>query len=760
MFTECSPTSYQVPLRDVVLNPENWEQPRWRSLYGAPVYLEAKFNMPGSRQSKLHRRMNMGLIEGSSFRGLLLYSAAALPEHENFSGRRRGITSAEEAYQLQRWNVVVVEVVGVELYQLEEGPDGMVMVCVTCGNSKQHSKWVRSRPGMAPLGGDAFALFLQRLQFHMKLPKDVQVVGQMPGEGYPDIFVEVWWKGRGALGGARRRVAFVRYPVSKLYPKTKIYDASRAPEANEGPAWPQEGWLVLTSDALAQRGSGSTSLRHVRPIGVVLTRMMIQEPQSLGDESDSDFDMNDSESEESDEEKPLTETNLLGDEEEERVRVPRNLSLPISPYNQQLFRIKVHIYQAVGLPPSDPNGSSDPFVVVRIGSRQTRTQVVPKTLMPGYFASCEFVVELPVYMPTRSGDPALKAAKVAGANVTAEPREGEGMFGGPKKRVVDITALGRGITDDLRQAVQPDPTGNDKVHKYGFVAGQDTEIDNGEFSGGDMDIHKVPALPEASGEAALIPFSRGPTDYIENNLDASDDDDDVSETSEISSTLSYIRGSNARAEGRVMWWAAPMVHLTVMDADRIRSDDPLATTSFFLQPPSSEEQPPIPREPGMFPQWHDLRAFNSTKPGGRILVATEVQHALNAENEKYGREEGDSTKGGDSDEEGVKVKKPVINSYYGKSLLYTFTPERANMLSQGGAGVSRLHLPRSQTIPVQLDLVIASLRDLKAVSKVPSQEYTLLLYTLFSCLSASYVYSPRVYPSDLVYTLLTPCIPS
>ena len=45
--------------------------------------------------------------------------------------------------------------------------------------------------------------------------------------------MEVWWKGRGALGGNRRRVAYARYPLWKLYPKTKIYDAARAPEANE-----------------------------------------------------------------------------------------------------------------------------------------------------------------------------------------------------------------------------------------------------------------------------------------------------------------------------------------------------------------------------------------------------------------------------------------------------------------------------------------------------------------------------------------------
>eukprot|EP00976_Prorocentrum_cordatum_P061518 1176339-Prorocentrum_minimum.AAC.7 len=53
------------------------------------------------------------------------------------------------------------------------------------------------------------------------------------------------------------------------------------------------------------------------------------------------------------------------------------------------------------------------------------------------------------------------------------------------------------------------------------------------------------------------------------------------------------------------------------------SDEVLATTSFALADPLSEEQPPIPKEAGKFPKWHDLRAFNTTRPGGRILIASE-----------------------------------------------------------------------------------------------------------------------------------------
>eukprot|EP00959_Pyramimonas_sp_CCMP1952_P170188 3555418-Pyramimonas_sp.AAC.2 len=90
--------------------------------------------------------------------------------------------------------------------------------------------------------------------------------------------------------------------------------------------------------------------------------------------------------------------------------------------------------------------------------------------MPGFFAACEFVAELPVYQPTRGGDPELKlnqtrsvaptdpdsappSNQVVGNTIEKEPEERQfGLLGGaPPKRQPGIEALGRGIVDDLRQ---------------------------------------------------------------------------------------------------------------------------------------------------------------------------------------------------------------------------------------------------------------------------------------------------------------------
>jgi hypothetical protein len=94
------------------------------------------------------------------------------------------------------------------------------------------------------------------------------------------VFVEIMWKGKGAMGGAKRRIAYTRVALSQLHPATRVYDASMPPDGEKVP-WSQEGWLDLTSDALAARGRGSTTLRHQRPMGHVLTRMILQQPQAV-----------------------------------------------------------------------------------------------------------------------------------------------------------------------------------------------------------------------------------------------------------------------------------------------------------------------------------------------------------------------------------------------------------------------------------------------------------------------------------------------
>lgn len=104
--------------------------------------------------------------------------------------------------------------------------------------------------------------------------------GHSSGEQGPDVLVEIMWKGKGALGGNKRRIGWTRVPMSQLHPPNRVYDASLPPDGDKV-QWSQEGWLTLTSDALASRGRGSTTLRHQRPMGHVLTRMILHQPQPV-----------------------------------------------------------------------------------------------------------------------------------------------------------------------------------------------------------------------------------------------------------------------------------------------------------------------------------------------------------------------------------------------------------------------------------------------------------------------------------------------
>ncbi|KAK3243143.1 hypothetical protein CYMTET_47189 [Cymbomonas tetramitiformis] len=66
--------SFRISLRDCVLHPEKYSEPRWMPLYGAPRELETNL-MP--HQSKLHIKMNAGLVPGSAYRGSVLFSCNA-----------------------------------------------------------------------------------------------------------------------------------------------------------------------------------------------------------------------------------------------------------------------------------------------------------------------------------------------------------------------------------------------------------------------------------------------------------------------------------------------------------------------------------------------------------------------------------------------------------------------------------------------------------------------------------------------------------
>jgi hypothetical protein len=63
---------------------------------------------------------------------------------------------------------------------------------------------------------------------------------------------------------------------------------------------------------------------------------------------------------------------------------------------RELFEVRIHIYQAKELPPSDPDGSIDPyFKVVFNGERDQRTSTKSDTTAPLYYETCSFQAELP-----------------------------------------------------------------------------------------------------------------------------------------------------------------------------------------------------------------------------------------------------------------------------------------------------------------------------------------------------------------------------
>jgi hypothetical protein len=64
----------------------------------------------------------------------------------------------------------------------------------------------------------------------------------------------------------------------------------------------------------------------------------------------------------------------------------RQLWQKVRPYPTQRWELRVHVYQARGLPAKDTNGLSDPYVSVMFGGKtDQKTDVKRKTLSPSYF---------------------------------------------------------------------------------------------------------------------------------------------------------------------------------------------------------------------------------------------------------------------------------------------------------------------------------------------------------------------------------------
>eukprot|EP00762_Andalucia_godoyi_P001218 ANDGO_04901.mRNA.1 Synaptotagmin-4 len=68
---------------------------------------------------------------------------------------------------------------------------------------------------------------------------------------------------------------------------------------------------------------------------------------------------------------------------------------PIERPKMMPYELRAHIYQARNLTAADPNGTSDPYVVVRLGSAVARTKRCDQTLFPVFYETVILEMELP-----------------------------------------------------------------------------------------------------------------------------------------------------------------------------------------------------------------------------------------------------------------------------------------------------------------------------------------------------------------------------
>ena len=182
----------------------------------------------------------------------------------------------------------------------------------------------------------------------------------------------------------------------------------RDPEPTD--VWKVSGWFNLLADAIGGHKRGeSRRAEHVRPIGRVLLRLMLQgspnakrdaktmspaevaalENEALAAASE---DEGEGDGEEEDVEKAAGANaekwaDALRRKAEARAMrlAAEEPPLDILPLPTAQYMLQVQVYQAKDLPAADAQGSSDPFAVVRCGRAQAKTQVCHATTSPGWF---------------------------------------------------------------------------------------------------------------------------------------------------------------------------------------------------------------------------------------------------------------------------------------------------------------------------------------------------------------------------------------
>ena len=406
--------SRTVALRDLLLHPEDFSRPKWYAFYGGPRGIELRWF---ARVSKLAKRMNAGYVEGSAYRGRALLAMTL----EKESRRNRGARPKKKIPSVidklgQEWPVFLhAEVYSLELNQSRHVGRGAA-VEFTMGLVKLASPARTLRSEGGALGKECYAHYNLKLNpMRVKLPTPFD--GPLQGEGAPDLFVDV------TVGG--KRIGYCRVPVKHLMPVKECHAPMKEPDAAE--TWKVQGWFQLHADAIGGHKRGdSRRAEHVRPVGRVLLRMMLQgspnakrdaktmspaEVAALENEANAAASGDEEEDEEVDPEKAAganAEKRADALRRRAEVRAMRAAAseppAEIDPLPTASYMLTVQVYQAKDLPAADAQGSSDPFAVVRCGRAQAKTHVCHATTSPGWFKEMIMQVELPLMpRPKRRG---------------------------------------------------------------------------------------------------------------------------------------------------------------------------------------------------------------------------------------------------------------------------------------------------------------------------------------------------------------------
>ena len=400
--------STQILIRDIVANPQKFSRPKWYCFYGGTRNLEASFI---GHVSKLAKRMNAGYLQGSAYRGRVLMSLEATREEDGKRAARAKtrIEKVKEKYSKEWPCVLHCDVLDVELFQTD-ARGKKCHVEVEMGLSKRLSPKSVLKSEHKPLIKECYAEINSALApLQVKLPAPFE--GRHAGSSAPDCFIRVCVAGKS--------VGFARVPATQLMPVYSTPGPMKRPDEAKLPnGWNVQGWFQLQADALSNHKKGqSRSLEHVKPVGQVLVRMILCGSENVKRNAKADTGNADEEGLNEEELAKLkAETKDLSPAEKRqaeeiaarRKEMERKMKgaiddiepYKLAPMEKRKFMLHVEAYQAMNLPAADPNGSSDPVAVIRVGRSVVQTQTMKSTVSPSWFRDMFVEIELPLLPPT------------------------------------------------------------------------------------------------------------------------------------------------------------------------------------------------------------------------------------------------------------------------------------------------------------------------------------------------------------------------